>query len=149
MEVDLDQQTNEKDKKTLITTYVSNITFNLFFGKIDTHTAFQALLKVYNQFKANETLMTENAVIAVLNILLFMYEGSEESVDAKVDEMAILFLGDRLKDSSKVHGKCLEYLSRVPHSINILKLPINRLTSQGFYNPIWLGDLTELLNIVS
>lgn len=93
--------------------------------------------------------MTDNAVIAILNLLLFMFEGSEEPVDAKVDEMVILFLGDRLKDSSKVHGKCLEYLSRVPHSINILKLPINRLTSQGFYNPIWLGDLTELLNIVS
>lgn len=76
LEVNLDEQSNEKDKRMLLMTYVSNITFNLFFGKIDTHTAFQALLKAYYQFKANEGLMTENAVIAVLNLLLFMFEGS-------------------------------------------------------------------------
>jgi hypothetical protein len=78
-----------------------------------------------------------------------MFEGSEEAVDGKADDLVIFFLMKQWKNSPKVQGKCLEYLSRIPHSINILKLPLNMLTAHGFYNTVWLGDLTELLNIVS
>lgn len=70
-------------------------------------------------------------------------------MDAKSDDLVILFLTQYSKYSFKVQGKCLEYLSRIPHNINILKLSLAGLTAQGFYNIVWLSDLTELINIVS
>lgn len=88
-------------------------------------------------------------MLAVLKLLLYMFEGAEEAVDPKADDLVILFLTKIWKNSSSVQGKCLEYLSRVPHNINILKLPLNKLAVQGFYNELWLGDLTEIINIVS
>ena len=42
----------------------------------------------------------------------------------------------------------LEYLSKVPHSINILKLPISHFLSRGFSQKEWIVSITDLLEMV-
>ena len=44
----------EEDMKDLVSKYINNITFNLFFNHMDSHTAFQTLLKLFDQFKVEK-----------------------------------------------------------------------------------------------
>ena len=54
---DLNRDQKEEKSEDTVTKYISNITFNLFFSHIDSHTAFQTLIKLMDQMKGEKEKM--------------------------------------------------------------------------------------------
>jgi hypothetical protein len=72
--------------------------------------------------------MTERNIIAVLNCLLWMFEDSEEQINPKIDKLVLEILQTTTHPSvfslQNIRIKCIEFIAKVPHSINILKIEV-------------------------
>lgn len=95
--------------------------------------------------------LLEGKLVMVMQMVLYVYEDEGALVEKEVDELVMRLIG-RVGEGS---GSCwltskltLEYLSKVPHSINILKLPISHFLSRGFSQKEWISSITDLLEMV-
>lgn len=85
---------------------------NVFFGHTARDIALKQVLQVFERFgKGEGGGLTERNVVATINWLLWMFDGAEEPVDARVDGLVLdLLQSAALKNGQgvfNVQAKCL------------------------------------------
>jgi hypothetical protein len=135
--------------------FLKNLAWNLVFQHVETGTTVKIVLNIFGNLGPLVDLQAERVeakIVSCLQILLYIYEDDDALVEFDVDKIISSLIDTVGRQNTmalwKVWGLCLEYLSKVPHSINLLKLSLSDILSKGFRQKEWLSNVTDILEIV-
>ena len=113
--------------------YLYDLSWNFFQELIDRSSAVRLIISLVKNIDLDlkKYIKIRCSVLKVLiQLVLYIYEDGDEVAPKEFD--LIVFNTILAENSTSIEliaikGLCLEYLSRVPHSANLLKLPLANL----------------------
>ena len=130
--------------------FVRKLAWNLVFGHLESEGAIRVVMDLLGRLMGRLEVFGEG-VVGCLQVVLFVYEDEEAIVDPEVDKFIdnlIVTIAKSSVSSSQLWKLCLEYLAKVPHSINILRLPVSEMLGRGFSDGECLKYVTDLMEMV-